>query len=68
VGGASIFEWGGGSTSRIVRVLNAYGGLGLVEADRVDGEFAAVFQEMPAWPDHGSVRVEDGVVLIKLPD
>lgn len=64
--GASFFEWDQGSAQRIVLFLQSIGVHGY-EALAVErrADMIAALQAMPAWPDPGSVRVVEDVVLIK---
>ena len=65
--GASFFEWDDGNPLRMVRYMNLVGYPQYVPV-AIDQRprFASVYQEMPIWPMEGSVKLLDGVVLVKL--
>lgn len=64
---ASFFEWDGGNTGRIVEFMTILGYSNfqqLDDATRV--ALLPVMEQMPIWPAAGSVRVADGVILVRL--
>jgi hypothetical protein len=65
--GASFFEWEGGNSARIVYMLKTLG----IQELRVPGqnEYLLALDEsknMPSWPAKGSVKLRDGVIIVKL--
>lgn len=66
--GYSFFEWDGGNPyHRMLPHMRALGYTNLVLAPPAQREAnLAAFNEMPAWPATGAVRVVGGVTLIKL--
>lgn len=67
--GYSFFEWDGGNLQRIIAYMQLQGYSNFVAAtpQQRQANFEQ-FQMMPVWPAAGSVRVNDGVVLVKLGD
>lgn len=65
--GRTFFDWDGGNSQRIVAYMTllGYDNLALVSADR-RLRLTPEFEGMPAWPAAGSVKVVDGVTLVKL--
>lgn len=65
--GRTFFDWDGGNPLRIVTymALLGYDNLTTVSADR-RRRLTSDFEPMPAWPAAGSVKVVDGVTLVKL--
>jgi hypothetical protein len=65
--GYSFFEWDGGNVHRIVGYMHLLGYTQLqIPTPEQQHLNDAVFREMPAWPDPGSVRVANDMTLIKL--
>lgn len=66
----SFFSWDGGHPFRMIVYMNLLGFNNLALATPSSPEerdkFARNFQEMPIWPTEGSVRVVDGVTLVRL--
>lgn len=65
--GYSFFEWDGGNIYRIVAYLHLLGYPQLLiptpdQRHHNDG----VFRDMPAWPEAGSVRFANSMILVKL--
>ncbi|MGE1562125.1 glucosyltransferase domain-containing protein [Pantoea septica] len=67
--GASFFEWDGGNNQRMYRYLNVanIANLKIPDAAQVERSRAAG-GGMPHWPSKGSVRMVDGVIIVKLSD
>jgi hypothetical protein len=64
---ASFFEWDDGNPRRIVDFMKILGYSNFVQADpTVRKALLPVMQEMPVWPAAGSVRIADGVILVRL--
>lgn len=65
--GRTFFDWDGGNAQRIVAYMTllGYENLSTVSADR-RRRLTSDFEPMPAWPAAGSVKVVDGVTLVKL--
>jgi len=68
--GFSFFEWDGGNPQhRILPYMKLHGYTNLVLANPAQREENLLhFRGMPSWPAAGSVRVVNGVTLIKLSD
>lgn len=68
--GYSFFEWDGGNPQhRMLPYMRLHGYANLVLATPAQRkENLPLFREMPSWPAVGSVRVIDGMTLIKLGD
>lgn len=64
--GVSFFQYAQGSVYRIVPFLQTVGYIG-VEPLPIDQEpkIVAIANSMPAWPDEGSVKIIDDIVLVK---
>lgn len=68
-GGASFFEWDGGNSDRMVRYMNVIGFYRYVSLRSSERDkYLGIYGVMPVWPRPGSIRLEDGVVLVKLSD
>ncbi len=65
--GRTFFDWDGGNPQRIIAYMTllGYENLSVISADR-RRHFTPDFEPMPAWPATGSVKVVDGVTLVKL--
>lgn len=65
--GRTIFDWDHGNSDRIVSymALLGYDNLTTVDEDR-RRRLTPEFQPMPAWPARDSVKVVDGITLVKL--
>ncbi|HET6618614.1 MAG TPA: glucosyltransferase domain-containing protein [Dongiaceae bacterium] len=64
---ASFFEWDGGNPHRIAAFMKILGYSNIATVDNATrSALLPVFQEMPVWPAEGSVRVVDGVILVRL--
>ncbi|KHK65799.1 glucosyltransferase domain-containing protein [Pseudomonas frederiksbergensis] len=64
---ASFFDWDDGNANRMIRYMQLIGfqNLSVIHpTQRI--ELTPKFKDMPIWPAPGSVRLEDGVYLIKL--
>ncbi|MFD2111790.1 glucosyltransferase domain-containing protein [Thiorhodococcus fuscus] len=67
--GASFFEWDGGNPHRMTSYMNLIGYHRYVEPDnKTRARMAPHYSTMPEWPLEGSIKVVDGVVLIKISD
>jgi hypothetical protein len=65
--GASFFEWDGGNPYRMVRYMNMIGFHRYVSISEKDREMLSpLYEEMTVWPLKGSIRIANGVVLVKL--
>ncbi len=65
--GASFFEWDGGNPWRIVRYMNMIGYHPLVAvSDEEHSQLEPIYEGMPVWPETGSIRLLDGILLVKL--
>jgi len=63
----SFFEWDGGNPGRIVDFMKILGYSNFVRADQAAQQaLLPIMQDMPIWPAAGSVRVADGIVLVRL--
>lgn len=63
----SFFEWDGGNEDRMLRYMRLLGYTNLVQPSGAQRQKDLdVFKTMPTWPANGSVRVHDGVTLVKL--
>ncbi|EGV28581.1 hypothetical protein ThidrDRAFT_3649 [Thiorhodococcus drewsii AZ1] len=67
--GASFFEWDGGNPYRMVKYMNLIGYHRYIAVDQeTRARIAPHYSTMPEWPLEGSIKVVDGVVLIKISD
>jgi hypothetical protein len=67
--GVSFFEWDRGNPDRMVKYMNLIGFDYYVLADPAEvSKLASNFNCMPTWPQNGSVRIVDGIALVKLSD
>jgi hypothetical protein len=65
--GYSFFEWDGGNSYRIVTYLHLLGYTRFDVASQTQRrQNDVVFREMPSWPAPDSVRIFNGVILVKL--
>jgi len=65
--GASFFEWDGGNNSRIYAWLKSANIADFVHPDAEEVARASKFgNELPAWPNRGSVFLHDGVMIVKI--
>lgn len=65
--GSSFFQWDGGNPHRMVNYMNLVGiGSYLLATPDQVSRMADNYKDMPVWPQKGSVRVIDGVALVKL--
>lgn len=65
----SFFDWDGGNPDRIVTYMTLLGYDNLRTVDRERRRrLIGEFQSMPSWPAGESVKVVDGVTLVKLSD
>ncbi len=65
--GYSFFEWDGGNIYRIVTYMHVLGYSQLQIPSPAQRHLNdALFRDMPAWPNPASVRVANGMTLIKL--
>jgi hypothetical protein len=65
--GASFFEHDGGNPWRIVNFLRLQGVKGLVGSLLTDArEDVPQFEQLPSWPQQGSVALLDGKIVLKL--
>lgn len=63
----SFFEWDGGNPERIVQFMNIVGYSNLTIVDMATRKsLLPAAKAMPIWPAAGSVRVVDGIVLVRL--
>jgi hypothetical protein len=66
----SFFSWDGGHPFRMVVYMNLLGfnnlQLGVLPSAEYPDKAARHFQEMPIWPALGSVKVVEGVTLVRL--
>ena len=63
----SFFEWDGGNEDRMLRYMRLLGYTNLVQASGAQRQKDLdVFKTMPTWPAKDSVRVQDGITLVKL--
>jgi hypothetical protein len=63
----SFFAWDRGNPERIVRFMNIAGYANLAAIDMATRKsLLPALREMPIWPAAGSVRVVDGIVLVRL--
>ena len=64
---ASFFEWDGGNPSRIIDFMRILGYSNFVAADdAARARVLPILESMPIWPAAGSVRVVDGIILVRL--
>jgi len=64
---ASFFEWDGGNPTRITAFMKILGYSNITTVDSATRTaMLPIFQQMPVWPADGSVRVVDGVILVRL--
>ena len=64
---ASFLEWDGGNPIRIIEFMNILGYSNLARIDEaMRTPLLPVAEKMPIWPAAGSVRVVDGVIVIRL--
>jgi len=65
----SFFNWEDGSSSRMVAWMRAMGIEGIKAGDlKLRPDLKLYFASMNSWPSPGSIRVIDGVALIKFSD
>ena len=65
--GGSFFEWDGGNPDRIFPFMHLMGYQDLARVSkRTRASLSSEFENMPMWPASGSVRMHEGVVLVKL--
>ncbi|SJZ85328.1 glucosyltransferase domain-containing protein [Consotaella salsifontis] len=65
----SFFSWDGGNPYRIVRYMKVLGYTNIKYlTDSKRAELKPLYAAMPSWPAQGSVKLHDGVVMIKLGD
>lgn len=66
--GRSFFEWDGGSMGRMLGFMAANGiaRFAPVSAAKLSSQQRRALREMPVWPNPRSVRLCEGVVLVKL--
>lgn len=66
--GGSFWQWDGGQPARMIKFMGIVSGVPM-EAQLALGEQYQKAKEysknMPAWPDKGSVKLHDGVVIVK---
>lgn len=63
----SLFAWDNGNPHRIIAFMKLLGYKNLVPISPEQRlKFVPIYNRMPAWPENGSVRVVDGVTLVKL--
>jgi len=68
-GGESFFEWDYGNPKRMIHYMNMIGYHRYMEPDEeTRSRIASHYSTMPEWPLEGSIKVVDGVVLIKISD
>lgn len=67
--GASFFQWDQGNVSRVVLFLKTLGyqGITALPVER-KGLFIEQAQNMPSWPEEGSVTVVEDTALVKFSD
>lgn len=66
VTGSSIFEWDGGNPYRAKAFLSAFGmGNFYVINDMQRASIISKIVKMPLWPSKGSVRIIDGIIVVK---
>ena len=64
---ASFFEWDGGNPYRIAVFMNVMGYSNIEALDPATRKaFLPEIQTMPIWPQRGSVKVVEDVVLVRL--
>ena len=64
---ASFFDWDDGNANRMIKYMQLIGFRNvfpLQPSDRI--ALTPKFKDMPAWPALGSIRLENGIYLIKL--
>lgn len=67
--GSSFFAWDGGNTARIASFISSYGIANVTPAPRSFAKIvASKVSSMKTWPESGSVRLIDGVVVVKVSD
>ena len=65
--GFSFFEWDGGNADRMLAYLRLLGHADLqLPSPQQRHDNDSVFAQMPIWPDSGSVRMANGMTLVKL--
>jgi hypothetical protein len=63
----SFFEWDDGNPGRMVDFMRILGYANFVRLDRVRQQaLLPVMQAMPIWPAEGSVKLADGIILVRL--
>ena len=63
----SFFEWDRGNPERIVQFMNIVGYSNLAWVDMATRKsLLPALRDMPIWPVAGSVRVVDGIILVRL--
>ena len=65
-GGSSFFEWDGGNPERMIDYMRLIGFTNLVLPTAAERPHLPLFQTMPVWPAEGSVRLANGIILVKL--
>jgi len=65
--GGSIFSWDGGNIYRIVPFMTilGYNNLTVLSPDKRK-TLISYYKDMPIWPSIGSVKIVDGITLVKL--
>lgn len=64
--GASFFGWDQGNSMRVVNFLKILGYYGVEPLElNQRTQFVKIGEEMPNWPDEGSVKVIDNTVIVK---
>lgn len=64
---ASLFDWDEGNVNRMLKYMQLIGFSNVFALHpTIRIELTPKFKDMPVWPAPGSVRLEDGVYLIKL--
>jgi hypothetical protein len=66
--GASFFEWDGGSPGRIMSFMASLGYELIWISPQQRAALRTRINAMPSWPDQGSVRLLDGIVVVKFSD
>lgn len=63
---ASFFAMDGGNINRILSFMKLLGIHNLVPPERDRKQLVPYYSDMPIWPSRGSIKVIDGITLVKL--
>lgn len=67
--GSSFFDWDGGNNRRMYMYLSTANLIKLKEPNEIQVKNSIVAaKDMPSWPNRNSIKIFDGVVVVKLSD